>query len=155
MPTIAFDSFTVQAPRGWADITEALDDDNAPYTLARNNDGVGALQFSIALYESGPIPDPAPADLLRLVKDFGRKQQLGTPADTLKEEGPPRLAAGTFVGDDDFVRVWQVSDGRNFALVTYCCAPMDAGPELAACEKIVRSISFPAKQKPHRPSRRT
>jgi hypothetical protein len=35
-----------------------------------------------------------------------------------------------------------VSDGRNFAFVTYTCAADHAGPELSACERIVRSIVF-------------
>jgi hypothetical protein len=141
MPRVAFNSFAVQVPRGWADITDTLEEDEPPYTLARP-DGVGALQFSIALYKSGPVPDPSLAMLRDMVAEFGRKQGLGEPLAILAESGPPRLAAGSFVGDEDLLRVWQLSDGRNFAFVTYTCAAEHAGPELAACERIVRSIVF-------------
>jgi hypothetical protein len=141
MPCIAFDTFAVQAPRGWADITADIEADDPPSTIA-HQDGVGALQFSIALYKSGPDPDPTPADLLEMVKEFGRGRRLGEPIDVVSEHGPPRLAAGSFAWDDDFLRVWQVSHGGNFAFVTYTCAAENAGPELGTCEQIVRSITF-------------
>ena len=48
MAVVAFDTFEVQVPRGWADITDTVEAANAPYTLAHRN-GVGALQFSVAL----------------------------------------------------------------------------------------------------------
>jgi hypothetical protein len=141
MPRVAFDSFAVQVPHGWADITDTVEADNPPYTLARR-DGVGALQFSIALYKSGSIPDPTSAVLLGMVEEFGRKQGLGDPTAVVTEAGRLLFAAGSFAWGDDLLRAWQVSDGRNFAFVTYTCAAEDAGPELAECEQIVRSIAF-------------
>ena len=141
MPRVTFETFEIQVPRGWADITDEVEAENPPCTVA-HPDGVGALQFSVALYDSGAVPDPTPADLLGMVKEFGRKRRLGKPADVAAEPGPPRLAAGSFTWDEGFLRVWQVSDGRNFAFVTYTCAAEDAGPELATCERIVRSIVF-------------
>ena len=78
MPRIAFDTFAVQVPRGWADITDEVEADDPPYTLA-HTDGVGALQFSVALYEGGPVPNPTPVDLRAMVREFGRKRGLGKP----------------------------------------------------------------------------
>ena len=49
MPRIALDSFSVDAPRGWEDVTPSVEADDPPLTFARS-DGVGALQFSITLY---------------------------------------------------------------------------------------------------------
>ncbi len=141
MPRVAFDTFAVDAPRGWSDITDTVDADNPPSTLA-HRDGFGALQFSVALYQSGPVPDPTPEVLRGMVEEFGRKRGLGEPSAVDTELGPPRLAAGSFTWGEDFLRVWQVSDGRNFAFVTYTCAAEHEGPELAACERIVRSIAF-------------
>jgi hypothetical protein len=141
MPRVAFDTFAVQVPRGWADITDEVESEDPPYTLARR-DGVGALQFSVAVYESGPVPDPTPADLLGMIQEFGRKRRLGKPTEVVTEPGPPRLAAGSFAWGEDFLRVWQIFDGRSFAFVTYTCAAGHAGSELAACERIVRSIAF-------------
>ena len=146
MPPVIFDAFEVQVPPGWADITDSLEAENPPYTLA-HADGAGALQFSIALYQSGPVPDPTPGVLLKMVKEFGRKMALGKPSAIITEAGPPVLAAGTFAWDDDYLRVWQVSDGRNFAFATYTCAAEHAGPELKVCEQIVRSIRFPRERK--------
>jgi hypothetical protein len=141
MPRVAFDGFAVRVPRGWADITDEVEADNPPYTLA-HQDGVGALQFSVALYEDGPIPNPTPADLLDMLSQSGRDDWRSEPSAVVTESGPPRLAAGSFAGGDDFQRVWYVSDGRSIAFVTYTCAAADAGPELAACEQIVRSLEF-------------
>ena len=143
MPRVAFDTFAVQVPRGWRDITDSVEADAPPCTLARR-DGAGALQFSIALYESGPVPDATLATLAAMISEFGREHPLGAPSELVAEAGPPRLAAGSFRWDDDFLRVWQVTDGRSFAFVTYTCAAEDAGPELPACEQIVRSIAFGA-----------
>jgi hypothetical protein len=141
MPRIDFDMFSVTVPYGWEDITDAVEGDDPPYTLA-HVDGVGALQFSIALFKGGQIPDPAPADLLAMVEEFGLEQGFESPVDVVTGTGPPILAAGSFTSEGDFVRVWQVSDGRSFAFITYTCAEEDVGSEVTACEKIVRSIVF-------------
>jgi hypothetical protein len=141
MPRIVFDTFAVQVPEGWSDITDTVEADDPPSTLA-HQDGLGALQFSVALYGSGPFPDPSPSVLQDMVEKFGYERGLGEPLVVVAELGPPRLAAGSFTWGKDFLRVWQVSDGRNFALVTFICAAENAGPELEVCELIVRSITF-------------
>jgi hypothetical protein len=141
MRRITFGTFSVQVPRGWSDITDTVEADDPPYTLA-HRDGVGALQFSVALYKSGPAPDPTPTTLLAMVQDFARKRGLGKLSVVVKESGPPMLAAASVAWVEDFVRIWQISDGRNFAFVTYTCAAADTGPELAVCEEIVRSLAF-------------
>jgi hypothetical protein len=50
----------------WRDITEG----DGPLTLAKP-DGVGALQFSCALYKSGPEPNASLEDLKSMVLEFG------------------------------------------------------------------------------------
>jgi len=141
MPRIAFATFAVEVPTGWAEMTHIVDAENPPNTLAHRN-GLGALQFSTALYKSGPIPNPSLADLQEMIAEFSRKLELGEPRDVVADPGPPAMVSVSFAWGDDFVRVWHVSDGRNFARVTYTCAAEHAGPELAACEEIVRSIAF-------------
>jgi hypothetical protein len=141
MSRVVFDTFTVEVPFGWGDITDTVASDNPPYTLA-HRDGVGALQFSLALWQGGRLPNPSPSDLLEMVERFGKAQDLGEPSFVITETGPPVLAAGSFAWGSDFLRVGQVSDGRNFAFITYTCAAESAGPELLACEQIVRSIAF-------------
>jgi hypothetical protein len=141
MPRIAFDSFSVVTPPGWEDYTDAVEDDDPPATLVRA-DGVGALQFSVALYADGPVPDPSPADLSGMVGSFAQARGLGAPREAAAESAPLRLAAGSFTWGEDFLRVWKVSDGRNFALVTYTCELGHESRELGECERIVRTIRF-------------
>lgn len=140
MTRIKFDAFTVRVSPGWADITDSLEIDDPPYTLA-HTEGVGALQFSVALYQSGVAPEPTLEALREMVEAFGRKRGLGEPSAVAVEMGPPMLVAGSFAFGEDFLRVWQVSDSRNFAFVTYTAAEV-AGSELDECETIVRSIVF-------------
>jgi hypothetical protein len=141
MAVIQFKTFTVVAPDGWEDVTDTLEFEAPPITLARN-DGVGALQFSIAVYSHGERPDPAPEDLLGMLEEFGQARGLGKPDAVLIRSSPLRTAAGSFLSNDDFVRAWYVSDGLNFALITYTCDAGSEIEELAECEQIVRSLAF-------------
>ena len=142
MARFAFNSISVELPVGWGEITDNVEADEPPFTLA-HDDGVGALQFSTAIYKSGVVPNSSLGDLLELLQDFGDKQELEDPSEVVTEVGPPVLAAGTFDWVEDCViRVWYVSDGLNFAFITYTCSNEHVGPELAVCEQIVRSIQF-------------
>ena len=138
---IDFDSFSVVISDGWGDITDSVEADDPPYTLA-HRDGVGALQFSIALYTGGTIPDPSLDDLSEMVVSFGEDRGLGEPTDLVRESGPLRLSAGSFATFEDFIRIWQVSDGQSFAFVTYLCDSAQERRELKECERIVRSLRF-------------
>ena len=141
MSDVVFNTFTVSVPDGWSDITSDVDGDNPPSTLASFN-GVGALQFSVALYQSGPDPDPSQADLQQMVKDFGTERGLGAPVSLAAETFPVRLAAGSFHAGCEYIRVWHVSDGQNFAFITYVCDWSEQRMELPDCERIVRSLRF-------------
>lgn len=141
MSRIAFGSFSVVVPPGWADITDSVEAEEPPFTLARE-EGVGALQFSVALHTSGPVPDPSPNDLSAMVGSFAAARGLGSPREVAVEFGPPRLAAGSFAWGGDFLRAWQVSDSHSFALVTYTCESGREDRELGDCEGIVRSLRF-------------
>jgi hypothetical protein len=124
----------------WCDITDDLDDENVPFTLARE-EGYGALQFSIATYKAGPLPDASTDTLLKFLQEFEQSRELGPAADVCTETHPLRLAAGSF-HTQSFIRVWYLSDGRNFAFVTFTCNPAHAAEELRDCEQMVRTISF-------------
>jgi hypothetical protein len=145
MPEMRFPTFTVLIPEGWEDVTDSLDIEDPPITLARA-DGVGALQFSIASYSSGERPDPSPNDLLEMVEEFGQSRGLGSPGDVLTRSGPLRMAAGSFHADGDLVRAWYVSGGLSFALATYVCEAGREAEELADCEQIIGSVAFIARR---------
>jgi hypothetical protein len=135
MPRISHPTFTVDAPHGWEEIPESV------WTLARP-DGVGALQFSVAIYTGGKPPQPSTSELLGMVKDFARARGLGVPRSIAVKSEPLLSAAGSFRYGDDFLRVWQVSDGLNFAFVTYVCESGQESKEMFDCEQIVSSLSF-------------
>jgi hypothetical protein len=77
-----------------------------------------------------------------MIRAFGDSQAFAAPGNVTFESTPLRLAAGSFTADDDFLRVWQISNGRHLAFVTYTCAWTDKGVELSDCEQIVRSLQF-------------
>lgn len=136
-------------PPGWADVTDDLSSehpsqDNPPWTLARQSEAAcGSLQFSVAAYRRGAVPDPTPEVLAQLVRDFAAKSGLGPACDEIVELAPMRLAGVTFRDEEWMIRVWYVSDGRSFAKVSYTVgAANDFSSELADCEQMVRSIQF-------------
>jgi hypothetical protein len=141
MPRISFADFRVNVPNGWDDVTDSLEGEDPPFTLARD-DGFGALQFSLALYAGGKLPIPSTDDLLQMLETFAATQGLGELSSVVIESGPLLLAAATSLLDDSFIRAWQVSDGQNFALITYVCEPGHEDHEVADCEQIVRSLRF-------------
>src|SRR5262245_24951176 len=112
---------TLEISEGWADVTNEIpSDDNPPWTLVRQSeDGCGSFQFWCALYRGGVAPDPTPEGLAELVREFGASAGLVSAADEVTESEPLRLAAATFRDHDYMIRAWYVSDGRNFAKVTY------------------------------------
>ena len=116
--------------------------ENPPVTVARD-DGVGALQFSIALYESGPRPREDVEELQALLDEFAGSHGCTSPSDTTRERSPRGLVASSFQWDGGFLRAWYVSESGNFAFVTYTCDRSSLGArELREAEKIVRSLVF-------------
>jgi hypothetical protein len=142
MPRADYSNFSVALPPGWGDITPDLEADDAPATVARD-DGVGALQFSIGLYESGARPRGDIEELQELMDGFAESHGLIPLNDTVRESWPRSLVAASFQLGNDFVRVWYVSEGGNFALVTYTCERCNlASNELREAETTVRSLVF-------------
>ena len=132
-------AFSADLPVGWVDTTDA----NAPFTLSKQPDGVGALQLSIALYRSGVQPKVNTSVLLEWLQELAKSSSQEPAASVVQEDGDLRLASGSFFLDSQtFARAWYVSDGANVAKVTYVCAKQDVGSELVEAERIVRSIRF-------------
>ena len=139
---LTFLGVTVDAPPTWRDITDELHGEDPPVTLADAGDDVGALQFSVARYGSGPVPNPSPAELLDMAEELGTGHGLSHPHERVTEGGALRLGAVSYRDADEFFRIWYVSDGRNIAKVTYVC-PWDLRTkQREECETIVRSLRF-------------
>lgn len=132
-------TFSADLPVGWTDTTV----EDAPFTLSKEPDGVGALQFSVARYVDGVHPRISTSALVGLLQEFIEGSSQGPAESVVREDGDLLLAAGSFPLDSEtFARAWFVSDGANVAKVTYVCAKQDLGGELAEAERLVRSIRF-------------
>jgi hypothetical protein len=62
------------------------------------------------------------------------------PNDTSTEEDPLVLGAASFSKDENYYRLWEVSDGLSLVSVVYTCPQAALPPNLQECEQIVRSI---------------
>jgi hypothetical protein len=140
--TFRFPGFQIDAADDWRDITESLNNPKAPPTLAMP-DGVGALQFSLARYKTGTIPSPTIADLLSMVREFADNKDLDEPFDEDTFSEDVMGAGASFKGGEDLIRVWYISDGKNFVLVTYVCGWESRDTtEVQECNSFVRNIRF-------------
>src|SRR5262245_2730344 len=134
-------ALSVELRPGWEAITDTLEDEPRPWTLARP-DGGGALQFSTARYKGGPVPNPSLSDLLEMVRDFGGERGLDAPTDLRTEEGAIRSAAGSYHWQGSFLRIWYLSDGASFIFVTYLSTPTSLPTEVAECEQMLKTVRF-------------
>ena len=140
----SFADVLIEIPAHWLDITDTLPEGTPP-TLAVEN-GIGALQFSVGLYASGPAPKMNRKSLERFLyhledargverqmnaRDWGNAFVFGITCDyTLK---------------DSFVRVWYCSNGPNVALVTFFTHPITTPSlyaELLEADAIACSLRF-------------
>ncbi|AGA24781.1 hypothetical protein [Singulisphaera acidiphila] len=136
------EGFSIAVAEGWDDITETLDDADAPLTIADPTSGVGALQFSPAIYKGGRLPQVGPQDLSELLEEFASKQDWDAPFDRSTYPGEVAIEGVSFQVGDDFIRMWYASDGKNVMLATYVCDWNCRDQELSEREMAVRSIQF-------------
>ena len=136
------EGFSISIAEGWDDITATLDDADAPLTVADPKSGVGALQFSPAIYKSGRLPQVGPRDLSALLDEFASKQGLDDPFDRSIYPGEFAIEGASFHAGNDFIRVWYASDETNMMLVTYVCEWDHRDEEASERETAVRSIRF-------------
>ncbi|HEX4085788.1 MAG TPA: hypothetical protein VHY22_12820 [Chthoniobacteraceae bacterium] len=131
----------ITAPGPWKDITDPVEGSDVPFTLAKD-DGTGALQFSVATYKSGKIPNVSLQDLDELRIDFAEKKQLGKAFAEVNPEGILRVSGGSYQTTQSFVRVWYCSDGKNIALITCLADKGKEDGEPGECDAIVSVIRF-------------
>jgi hypothetical protein len=140
MKEIAFPQFTVTVPDHWFDVTAELEGDSPPITIAVD-EGLGALQFSLAPF---PVKESAAAVLEKLralLKEFAKGHQLGQAQNVVGSESPRPQLAANFHWDDDLLRVWYIADQGQLAFLTYTCEKNSAyAEELQEAEEIVRTL---------------
>jgi hypothetical protein len=139
---ITFPGFSVSVAAGWEDITDTVAGDDRPFTIARRDDGLGAMQFSVALYRTGPKPSPSEDDLSEMAAAFGKSRQLGMAFDPVTFSNKLVGAGISYHSGDDFIRVWYASSGGNVALATYICDWEHRFAEADECESILKSLRF-------------
>jgi hypothetical protein len=138
-----FGGLVITAVPEWLDVTQEIETESAPFTLAKN-DGVGALQFSAGIYKRGIKPNVQISDLQRLSADFALSRELGRGFDQQVCQQPLLICAQSFVSGAQFIRVWYCSNSQDVVLVTYVCDKGREGLELSDCEKMVSSLQFEA-----------
>lgn len=142
MHTITLAGVSVDAPATWADITGELEQP-MPFTLRDTARDLGALQFSVATYKSGPVPDPSPAALLQMARELAMAAQLTALDDARAvQEGGLRIGALGCCDGSNYIHIWYVSDGRNIAKITYTCGSGEQSMQMAECEAIIRTLRF-------------
>jgi hypothetical protein len=142
--SLELEHFAVLAPDEWEDVTDQVREelrDDTPYTLART-DGVGALQFSLALFAGGRRPEPTFELLTEMLLEAAAKYGAA-PQGLHRIHHDNLLIAWTdFHTEGSFVRMWYLSDHLNFAKVTYVCTEQDRGRELEEAHRIVSTFCF-------------
>jgi hypothetical protein len=141
---LEFDGISLKLPKGWLDVTGELDE-GSPFTLRKENNALGALQFAVRLCESGKSPNIDMDKLTSFLNVYSAKNELGT-ARTIKKFNEGILSiSGEFVNSYEFVCIWYVTDNNNLAMITYGSTfpddPLLPG-EVAEADQIVKSIIF-------------
>ena len=141
---VKFAGFSVMLPKGWIDVTDELDE-GSPFTLRKENNALGALQFAVRLCKPGKSPDINIDKLTSLLNDFSAKNELGTARNIKKCNEGMLSISGEFVNSDEFVCIWYVSENNNIAMITYGSTLADDSllpGEVAEADQIVKSIIF-------------
>jgi len=140
MKSIVFPGMSLTACEGWEDTTGLVQGNDAPFTVTKAAAGVGALQFSPAIYERGERPEPTLEDLSKMLREFAANHQLGDSFEQTVVTGELFGIGASYHREDDFIRVWYLSNGWSFLLVTYVCEWESRHVEVSEREQMVSSI---------------
>ncbi|MCP9230865.1 hypothetical protein NMG46_11490 [Mesorhizobium sp. LMG 17147] len=139
---VEFHGLTFDLPAGWVDIAGDLPEGSPP-TLAKETDGCGAIQFSIAKYRSGEKPN-VDVDVLRtFMIQFCNHNSIDVRHIT-QHESEGIVSVGVLSETTEkLLSAWYMSNGNDFVFMTYLClADEDYLEELDVARSIVSSISF-------------
>jgi hypothetical protein len=131
----------VRLHQGWREVQVP----NAPVTYVRSGpSSQGALQFSLAQFKAGPLPDSSEQTLLAMC------EKLANNVRGLREKssrsGPCDLGTlGTVVVRREapvYFQVWVLSNGREFILVTHTCDREPTPDEIAEANEIALMTGY-------------
>jgi hypothetical protein len=129
-------------PKEWVDSSDDAGNSDCLLTLTRP-DGVGAFQISFAQYVSGRLPNIKLDDLRDLLSKFAAIRRLGPEQGSAVGGHDVVIWCRTdYHQDDDFVRVWYISNSKSVILATYVCNWQYKDIEIRDCDLIVESVKF-------------
>lgn len=140
--TLEYKGFSIEVPDSWDDFTDAHENCDAPITIGDSESGVGVLQISPAIYNSGEDPNIKLTDLREMLGDFAINQGLVHPFDICESESKPIKSTASYHSDSDFIQVWYLSDGRSVLFVSYVCDWHEREREAESRMTAVESILF-------------
>lgn len=126
---------------GWIDISR--ENPEGPATFIReNSSSPGVLQLSMTKYKGGKIPNPSYSDLVKLSTQTGKEKKFGKVTDTNSGDCVfGKYGFTTFSSKKiPFSRIWHLSNGKDFILVTYICSAKPDPKEIEEACEIVLSI---------------
>lgn len=140
---VQFYGITFDAPDGWQDITESLPEGSPP-TISKAS-GASVVQFSIAKYSGGKLPNISLDDLKSFTIEFCQKEDIEVKnIFTGKKFGMMHAGVSSKTADE-LLDAWYLSNGKDIVFVTYVGISDDAtilAHELTEARGIVSSISF-------------
>lgn len=143
---VFFAGLSVILPDDWVDVTDELPL-GSPFSLAPQFTGVGVLQFSVAAYRRGDLPQFDLSKLTSMLNDFFGNKGFGRPKHCEVWGGVTFGVYGDCCLDAECYRIWYISDGKNVALITYTAlreVDVLVEKELMEADSIVRSVLFEA-----------
>ena len=142
MKDFTFPKFSIETPDHWFDVTAELEAEAPPPTFMAE-DGHGELQVSIEKLTGGKGVQFNSEQLRGMLKEFAQGHDLGSPNNLSSLESPRSQLAANFIWNDDFLRVWYLSEPDQLAFITYTCEKNTPfASELQEVETIVRSLKF-------------
>ncbi len=139
---MAYPGLALQCPSHWDDITDQVDGDDVPITLADFDSGVGALQFTVALYKDGELPEIDEPTIREMLAEYAENLQLGTPTEVASYDGKLDGAQATYHINEDFLSLWFLTDGTNLIMASYNCDWPSREVEWDTVEQIMATVEI-------------
>ena len=138
--TLAYHGFTLQCPEPWEDVTDQVEGDNGPVTLADTESGVGALQFTAAIYKDGELPHMDEAVMREMLLEYAENLGLGPAIELTSHDKMPATAQASFHAEGDFVALWFLTDERSLVMATYVCEWENRGAEWDVVQSMMATV---------------
>lgn len=139
---MAYEGLAFQCPQHWDDITDEVDGDDVPITIADFESGVGALQFTIALYKEGELPQLDESLIREMLLDYAGELGLGTAVDVSPHTGKLEGIKATYQINDDFLVLWFLTNGTSLIMATYNCEWTNRNVEYSVVEEIMSTVEI-------------